>query len=119
MIYKSIEPAKREQDFVSVLFGKLLAQHRQRILDIFEIEELSFDRFRRNKPSSFNHITRTTLMREELEPVYEQNGQKEEGSKAPPLPSEESRGVFVAFAGPKANGCCNWCGGGVCNKLGS
>lgn len=43
MIYKSVELAKSEQDCVSVLFRKLPMYHQQKILDLFEIEELSFD----------------------------------------------------------------------------
>lgn len=44
MIHKLVKPAEREQECVTVFFGKLLTSHQQNILDIFKIEELSFDR---------------------------------------------------------------------------
>lgn len=44
MIYKSMDWAGPEQECISCLFVKLSVEHQQRILDVFEIKELSFDR---------------------------------------------------------------------------
>lgn len=44
MIYRYVEPMENGKDYVSTLFGKLLVQYQQRLLDIFEIEDLLFRR---------------------------------------------------------------------------
>lgn len=61
MIYKSIESAEREQDCVTALFGKFPVQHQQIFLDVFEIEDLSFERLvvyyqRKGKQDNFISI---------------------------------------------------------------
>lgn len=61
MICKSIEPRKREQDCLIILFGKFLSQRQQKILDIFEREELSCNRLvayyqRKRKQENFMSI---------------------------------------------------------------